>query len=86
MKKLREVVEVENEGLYALLGKRVTVFCNYFYAGTLAGVNDTCILLEDASIVYSTGDWSEKKYADEQKLPGSIYVQTAAIEAFGELK
>ena len=29
-----EVLEVENEGLFALLGKRVTIFCNvYIYTG-----------------------------------------------------
>lgn len=38
----------------------------YFYEGILIGVNQTCIKLQDAGIVYSTGDWSNKGYADIQ--------------------
>lgn len=89
MKKLPtvEVVEVENEGLISLLGKRVTFFCmNYIYTGVLAGVNTTCVLLEDASIVYETGAFNTKDWKDAQKLPNSIYIQTAAIEMFSEIK
>jgi len=86
MKKLTEVVEVENEGLVSLLGQRITVMCaNYFYTGILEGVNDTCVLLTAPSIVYQTGPWSETKYEDEQQLPTALYVQTASIEAFGVL-
>lgn len=87
MKKLVNVAEVEGEGLVALLGERVTLFCmNYFYTGKLAGVNDTCVLLEDASIVYETGSFDSKTWKDAQKLPNSWYVQISAIESFGELK
>lgn len=87
MRKVVTVTEVEGEGLVALLGKRVTFFCmNYIYTGTLAGVNDSCILLEDAAIVYETGSFDTKSWKDAQKLPHPIYVQTSAIEAFGELK
>ena len=87
MRKAVEVVEVAGEGLDALLTKRVTLLCmNYFYNGTLVGVNDTFVKLEDASIVYETGEWSSKSYKDSQSLPSDIYVMTSAIEAFGELK
>ena len=87
MKKVIQVVEVENEGYMALIGKRVTLFCmNYIYTGDLVGVNDTCILLEKPSIVYETGAFSTKDWKDAQALPNSIYINTAAVEAFGEVK
>lgn len=83
-----EVLEVANEGLFALLGKRITVFCNvYIYTGILAGVNDTCIKLEDAAVVYETGEFSSRNWKDAQKLPNGVwYVATGLIESFGELK
>ena len=85
MKKLVSVAEVEGEGLIALMGERVLLLCaNYFYEGKLVGVNDTCVLLEDASIVYETGAWNKKGYGDQQKLPGKAwYVKISAIESFG---
>lgn len=85
MKKI--VQEVENEGLMALLGEKVTLFClNYIYTGKLMGVNESCVLLEDAAIVYETGPLTDTKWQDAQALPGNWYVQIAAIEAFGLLK
>lgn len=87
MRKVVTVTEVEGEGLLALLGKRVTFFClNYIYTGLLAGVNETCVLLEDPSIVYETGAFTTKDWKDAQKLPNSIYVTMTCIEAFGEVK
>lgn len=84
MKKIIE--EVAGEGLESLLGQRVTLMCvNYFYTGELVGVNSTCVLLKNPSIVYETGDWNQQSYDDEQALPTDLYVQTAAIEAFGVL-
>ena len=71
----------------SLLGQRITLFClNYIYTGNLAGVNATCVLLEDAHIVYETGSFSDAKWKDAQKLPNALYVQTAAVEAFGICK
>ena len=56
MKKIVE--EVNGEGLDKLLGDRVTLFClNYIYTGKLSGVNETCVLLTDAAIVYETGSF-----------------------------
>jgi len=85
---MRKVVEqVEEEGLAKLLGERVTLFCsNYIYTGLLRGVNDTCVLLESASIVYETGPLGDGVWKDAQKLPRDWYVQTGAIESFGILK
>ena len=85
MKRLIE--DIEGEGLEGLLGQRVTLMCvNYFYTGKLIGVNDTCVKLTDASIVYETGEWSSKDWFDAQALPNDLYVQVNAIESFGVMK
>lgn len=88
-----EVVEVKNawpvtpQGLTALLGQEVTLFClNYIYSGRLAGVSDTCVLLEDAAIVYETGSFTDEKWKNAEKLPNRWYVQLSSIESFGKLK
>lgn len=85
MKKIVTVTEVEGEGLLSLLGKKVVVYClNYIYAGTLEGVNQSCILLKDGGIVYDTGAHDAKSFADFQKVKEPLYVQTGAIESFAE--
>ena len=79
--------EVENEGLVSLMGKRVTLFCGvYIYTGKLVGVNDTCVKLKDAGIVYETGSFSQAGWKDCQSLPKDWYVNMQSIESFGELK
>jgi hypothetical protein len=85
MKKIAQVQEVENEGLLAFMGKPIFVMCgNYFYTGILAGVSDVCIRLDKPSLVYSTGDWEDKNYADIQSLnTDSHYVMLSHIESFG---
>ena len=85
---MRKIVqEVEGEGMDKLLGERVTLFCaNYIYTGVLTGVNDSCVLLTEAAIVYETGHFGDKKWKDAQDLPAEWYVQIAAIESFGKLK
>lgn len=82
------VTEDPTEGFEKLLGSRVTLLCtNYFYTGVLSGVNTTCVLLTNPSIVYETGKWAESVWALAEKLPtNALYVQRAAIEAFGVLK
>lgn len=86
MRKLVNVVEVEGEGLSALLGEKVILFCmNYFYAGTLSGINTDCVLLEDAGVVYETGSFGDKQWKDFQKI-GSMYVRISSIEAFAKGK
>ena len=85
MKKLIE--EVSGEGLEKLLGERVTLFCaNYIYTGKLTGVNENCVLLSEAAIVYETGSFDNKTWKDAQKLPNDWYVSIGAIESFGILK
>ncbi len=85
---MRKIVEeIEGEGLEKLLGQRVTLFCaNYIYTGKLVGVNDTCVLLSDAAIVYETGSFADKQWKDAQVLPHEWYVGRSFIESFGLLK
>lgn len=85
VKVIQKVVEVSGEGLESLMGKKVTLFCaNYFYSGKLIGVNKTCVKLEDAAIVYETGDFKNANYSDEQSLGcKEFYVRVASIESFG---
>ena len=78
----------EAEALESLLGEVVTVFCAvYIYTGKLVGVNSTCIKLENPSIVYETGAFTDRDWKDAQRLPHQyFYVQTGAIESFGIMK
>lgn len=85
MKKLVE--EVNGEGLDKLIGERVTLFCmNYIYTGKLSGVNETCVLLTDAAIVYETGELNSSDWKDAQPLPNDWYIQISSVESFGILK
>lgn len=87
MKKLVQAVEVEGEGFLSLMGDVITVFSlNYIYTGKLIGVNDTCILLEEPSIVYETGSFDSDNWKDAQRLPNQLYVQLGCIESFGIVK
>lgn len=84
---LVKVKEVESLGLIEFLEQKITVLCiNYTYTGILKGVNDTCILLEEPSIVYETGPFDTKEWKDAQRLPNKIYIQISAIESFGIMK
>lgn len=75
----------EKEGLDSLMGKRILLMCaGYFYEGKLVGINDTCVKISDAHIVYETGSFSDSSYKDKQKLHAdNWYVQTGLIESFG---
>ena len=87
MKVLKEVVEVNGEGLESLLGETVTFFCAvYIYTGKLIGVNSTCIKLENPKIVYETGAFNTKEWKDAQALPNEFYLMTSMIEGFGIVK
>lgn len=88
MKKIVTVTEVENEGLESFLGKRIFIVAqSYFYAGTLTGINTSCVLLEDALFILESGDFQKKGYANAEKIPGGkLYVQKSSIECFFESK
>ena len=88
MKKIVTVAEVENEGLEFYLGKRIFIVCNnYFYVGTLTGINATCVLLEDPRFILESGNFEEKGIAYSEKIPGGkCYLMKSAIESFFESK
>ena len=84
---MKKIIDDVNDGLESLLGERVTFWCvNYIYTGKLVGVNDTCVKLEDAGVVYETGPLTDKEWKDMQPLPGPWYIQLSAVESFGLLK
>ena len=84
----RIIEETENQGLESLLGERVLLMtAGYFYEGELVGVNNTCVELKDAHVVYETGEWSDKEYKDIQKLHNDTwFVQMGLLESFGRSK
>jgi hypothetical protein len=79
-----KVEEVENEGFATFFDKPILLFCaNYFYAGTLVGINDDFVKLENATIVYETGAFNTDSYKDAQFVPGkTVYVMKRLVEAF----
>lgn len=85
MKALVETKEVDKEGMDALLGQNVEIFCGvYIYAGKLVGVNSTCVKLSNPHLVYETGGFLDKKYKDAQPMGREFhYVATGFIESFG---
>lgn len=86
MKVLVEADE-NTEGMLGLVGKRVTLFCaNYIYTGKLVGVDKEFVKLDDAAIVYETGEFDAESWKDAQALPHSWYVAVGAIESFGVMK
>lgn len=84
MKKLVHIQEVDGEGMEALIGQKVTFFSlNYIYCGKLIGVNETDLIIEDAHLVYETGDFKEKGFKDAQKLADTWRLRLSAIESYG---
>ena len=87
MKRIVKVEETEGDGLISLLGEQVILFCgNYFYAGELVGVNDTCVSLKDGGIVYETGSFGDLKWKDFQKVASELFVNIDSIESFAKGK
>ena len=84
---MKKIIEVSEEGLIGLMGQRITLFCmNYIYTGKLVGVNDYCVLLDEPSIVYETGEFNNSTWKDAQRLPNTLYVVLSSVEAFGVIK
>jgi len=84
----KKVVEQEKQGLEALKGKTITLFCTrYIYTGVLISVDETCCLLQQPKIVYDTGSWDKKEWLDAQSLPKKEWhVMLQSIESFGVAK
>lgn len=81
------IEDEETTGFFALIGKVITIFSlNYIYTGKLVEINADCVLLEAPSIVYETGELTEKSWKDAQPLPNVLYIQMNCIESFGIVK
>lgn len=82
---MQKIVAVGGKkGLVSLLGEKVLLLCsNYFYAGRLVDVGKTYVRLDNAKIVYDTGDWGLPSWKDAQSLGTEPhYVRLAHIESF----
>jgi len=82
-----ELVTDNSKEFEDMLGKEVALFCAiYIYAGTLIRVNDTHVVLENASIVYETGAFTATKWADAQRLPAKeVKVRKDMVESHFEV-
>lgn len=82
-----ELVTDNSKEFEDMLGKEVALFCAiYIYAGTLIGVNDTHVVLENASIVYETGAFTATKWADAQRLPAKeVKIRKDMVESHFEV-
>jgi hypothetical protein len=71
-------------GLAAYTGKTITIYClNYIYTGNVAAVTDEEVELDQAAIVYETGELKASKFSDAQELPSKHCVRISAIESYG---
>ena len=69
----------------SLLGEEVMVWCEcYIYSGRLIGVNSNDILLENAHVVYETGDLNQAGYTDAQPFKHNHYIRISKIESYGK--
>ncbi len=83
----KSVKSTEENCLEKLIGERITLFCcRYIYTGKLVGLDGKNVLLEDAGIVYETGEFDNKEWEDCQKLPNEWIVSLHSVESFGVLK
>lgn len=78
-----DISDYSGAGFHDFIGRRILILCaNYFYTGKLVRINDDCVLLEDAYIVFETGALDSAWYKDAQKLESPVYVRMSAIESF----
>jgi hypothetical protein len=70
-----------------LVGETYCFQCaRYIYHGKVKKITADYIELEDASVVFDTGDYDNKEAEDKQETPHNIYVMRQAIEAFYKLR
>lgn len=81
---MRRLVEDNQDAFDGLMGEYVALWCcRYIYAGRLIAVNDRCVKLADAKLVYETGELDKRGFKDAQALPADWYVMLQSIESFG---
>lgn len=80
--KMKEINNLED-----LIGETYLFQCaRYIYHGKVKSVNSDYIELEDAGIVFETGDYNKKEPEDRQALPYNVFVLRQSIESFYKLK
>lgn len=57
----------------------------YIYHGKVKSVNADFIELEDAGIVFETGEYSAKEAEDRQELPHGVVIARDSLESFYKL-
>jgi len=86
LKKIEKLIDdeetIEVDSINDFVGQKLAFQCaRYIYFGKIKKVNEVFIELEDACIVYDTGEWSNSKASDIQKSPkGKIYLMRQSIE------
>ena len=82
---MRRIIETdETSGFEAMLGKSIMLLCgNYHYTGILAGVNEDHLELNEPQLVYDTGEWSAKEWANAQPLKSPWRVMIQSVESWG---
>ncbi len=81
---MKRIVETTDDGFEAVMGEHVSLFYGvYIYTGKLVGVNDNHIELEDALLVYETGELNSRTWKDAQALPSPWRVMIQGIESWG---
>lgn len=88
VKKEKESPIIPNQdgpGLEAFMGQPIFLMCqNYFYHGTLFGVLEDFVILQDPMIVYETGEWNKKGYTNAEKMHTRYWrVMRSSIESYG---
>lgn len=81
---MKRIIETTDDGFEALLGKSIQLWCMvYIYTGKLVGVNDDHLELEDAAVVFETGELRAKEWKDAQPVDGLLRVMRRFIESWG---
>jgi len=84
--KIKDIIKEEDslvKDLSELKGKLYTFWCTrYIYHGVVKEVNKSFITLENASVVFETGEYNATNASDIQKLPHEANVMIQSIESF----
>ena len=79
-----DVKEIKN--LDELVGETFCFQCaRYIYHGKVKNVNSDYIELENAGVVFETGEYSSSSPSDRQELPNGVFVMRESIESFYKL-
>ena len=81
---MKKLISEEEVGLERHLGQRILFFCaRYNYCGKLVGVSEDEFVLEDAKIVFSTGDLKSDTWEEaEAPVKSAFSVMKQAVESY----